>query len=76
MVSSLTVVRVLHPAVVPQPRATFGLLQDVMVSTRFALRGRLQLLHHILELLQQLAQLQLQVCGKYDSSWRETTLLH
>lgn len=73
---SLTVIRVLDPAVVPEPCATFGLLQDVLVRIRSALRRSFQLLHHILELLQQLAQLELQVCGKCDSSWRETTLHH
>lgn len=73
---SLTVIRVLHSTVVPRPCATFGLLQDVLVHMRSALRRGLQLLHHILELLQQLAQLERQVCGKCDSSWREAPLLH
>lgn len=53
----LTVVRVLHSAVVARPHATFGLLQDSLVSVGFALRWGLQLLHHILELLKQLSQL-------------------
>lgn len=71
---SLTVIWVVHAAVVSQRRATFGVLQNVLVHMRSASRRRFQLLHHILELLQQLAQFQ--VCGKCDSSGRETTLLH
>lgn len=67
---SLTVVGVVRRAVVARPRATFGLLQHVLVRVRSAVGGGLELLHHILELLQQIAQLQLQVCGKYDSSMR------
>lgn len=67
---SLTVVGVVRRAVVARPRATFGLLQHVLVRVRSAVGGGLELLHHILELLQQIAQLQLQVCGKYDSSIR------
>lgn len=76
MITLLTVIRVLGYAVVSQPRATFGFLQYVLVSMRFALRGGFQLLHHMLELLQQLTQLELQLCGKCDSSWKEIPLHH
>lgn len=72
MISLLTVIRVLDSAVISQPCATFGFLQHVLVSVRFALRRSLQLLHHILELLQQLTQLELQLCGKCDHIGEKT----
>lgn len=62
----LTVIRVFHPIVFD---AALGLMQDALVMLMFAFGGGLQLLHNILELLQHVAQLQLQVCGKFDSSW-------
>lgn len=59
MILTLTVIRILDSTVIPQHTAALGFLQDVLVDVGFALRRGLQLLHHILELLQHLIEFQL-----------------